>query len=206
MITLAETRRAYRGYAPAYDVVFGPPFQSARRRAIETANDRPGQHVLEIGVGTGLSLRHYRPDVQLTAIDVSSEMLARARRRADRLGLGARCRLLPMNAEYAALADDSFDVVVALFVASTTQNLARFGAELRRVCRPGGQIVLLNTFSTPGDALAPLGLSLARFAASLGFEPYFPLDRFIAETGLAVRRIESIGILGRLKLLRAAKS
>jgi phosphatidylethanolamine/phosphatidyl-N-methylethanolamine N-methyltransferase len=108
-----------------------------------------------------------------------------------------------MNAEDMAFDAGSFDVVVALFVASTVQDLARFGAEIRRVCRPDGRIVLVNHFSTPGGASARFSRALGRFAGSLGFEPYFPLDQFIAETGLEVAEIEPTGVFGRLKLLQA---
>ena len=203
MITLAETRQAYRGYAPTYDLLFGPLLQNARRRAIRLANDRPGQRVLEIGVGTGLSLPYYRPDVRLAGIDVSDEMLARAQGRAAQGLLAGRCQFLLMNAENMAFDDASFDVVVALFVASTVQDLARFGAEIRRVCRADGRIVLVNHFSTPGGPSARFSRYLGRFAGSLGFEPYFPLDRFVAETGLAVAAVEPTGVFGRLKLLQA---
>jgi phosphatidylethanolamine/phosphatidyl-N-methylethanolamine N-methyltransferase len=206
MISLTEARQAYRGYAPTYDLVFGPLLQTARRRAIALANDLPEQNLLEIGVGTGLSLPYYRSDARVTGIDVSEEMLAKARARAARTDLGARCKLLLMNAEDTAFADDSFDVIVALFVASTVQNLQRFGAELRRVCKPNGRILLVNHFSGPGGAFAPVGKYLARFAGSLGFEPHFPLDRFLAETGLTVREIGPIGLFGRLSLLIATKS
>jgi len=210
MITLAEARDAYRGYAPTYDLLFGPLLQRARRRAIRVANDRPGQRVLEIGVGTGLSLRYYRPDVRLVGIDVSAEMLAKAearvRHQTQGSDLAERCRFALMNAEAMEFADDSFDVVVALFVASTVQDLARFGAEIRRVCRPQGRIVLVNHFSAPDGPSARLSRYLGRFAGALGFEPYFPLEQFVAETGLEIVAVEATGVFGRLKLLQATRS
>jgi phosphatidylethanolamine/phosphatidyl-N-methylethanolamine N-methyltransferase len=205
MITLAEARDAYRGYAPAYDLLFGPLLERARRRAITVANDRPGQRVLEIGVGTGLSLPYYRADARITGIDVSAEMLAKAEARAKNGTLAERCRFHLMNAEAMSFADDSFDVVVALFVASTVQDLGRFGAELRRVCRPQGRIVLVNHFSTPDGLSARLGRYLGRFAGSLGFEPYFPLASFLDQTGLKVVASEPTGVFGRLQLLQAVK-
>jgi phosphatidylethanolamine/phosphatidyl-N-methylethanolamine N-methyltransferase len=206
MITLAETRQAYRGYAPAYDLLFGPLLQNARRRAIRLANDRPDQRVLEIGVGTGLSLPYYRPDVTLDGIDVSGEMLAKARKRAAEANLAGRCTFHLMNAEAMSFDDASFDVVVALFVASTVQDLARFGAEIRRVCRPDGRIVLVNHFSTAGGLSAWVGRYLGQYAGSLGFEPYFPLPRFVAETGLRIAQIEPTGVFGRLQLVQATRA
>jgi len=206
MISLVEARDAYRGYAPAYDVLFGPFLQKARRRAIGFGNDQPAQNVLEIGIGTGLSLPYYRGDARVTGIDVSDEMLAKARERASTLEMGDRCRFMLMNAEDMMFADDSFDVVVGLFVASTVQNLSRFGAELCRVCKPTGRIVLVNHFSRQREK--PLGVSryLSRFSGILGFEPYFPLDNFLAQTGLRVKRIERASTFRRLTIVEATKS
>ncbi len=206
MISLAEARQAYRGYAPAYDWLFGPLLQRARRQAVRYANDAPGQNVLEIGIGTGLSLPYYRSDARVTGIDVSPEMLDKACDRAAALAEGARCRLLLMNAEDMAFADDSFDVVIALFVASTVQDLARFGAELRRVCKPDGKIVIVNHFSHSGPVSSLLRRYAVRFEGSLGFEPFFPIDRFLSETGLPIRKIAPFGRFGHLLRVEAAKA
>ena len=81
---LHDTLKTYRLFAGSYDVVFGPIFHPGRRAAVEVANDRPHQRILEVGVGTGLSLPHFRRDARVTGIDVSKEMLAKARRRVER--------------------------------------------------------------------------------------------------------------------------
>src|SRR5437763_16088817 len=82
---LHDTIRTYRLFSGSYDIVFGPVFHPGRKEAVRIANDRPGQHILEAGVGTGLSLPYFRKDSRVTGIDVSEEMLAKARRRAERL-------------------------------------------------------------------------------------------------------------------------
>src|SRR5438445_12283658 len=84
---LHDTLRTYRLFSGSYDIVFGPVFHPGRKQAVRIANDRPGQRILEVGVGTGLSLPHFRPDSRVTGIDVSEEMLAKPRRRAARLQL-----------------------------------------------------------------------------------------------------------------------
>src|SRR5689334_3378245 len=84
---LHDTIRTYRLFSGSYDIVFGPVFHPGRKEAVRIANDRPGQRILEVGVGTGLSLPHFRRDSLVTGIDVSEEMLAKARRRAERLQL-----------------------------------------------------------------------------------------------------------------------
>src|ERR1700724_3880052 len=83
---LHDTIRTYRLFSGSYDIAFGPVFPPGRKAAVRIANDRPGQHILEVGVGTGLSLPHFRADSRVTGIDVSEEMLAEARRRAGRRG------------------------------------------------------------------------------------------------------------------------
>jgi phosphatidylethanolamine/phosphatidyl-N-methylethanolamine N-methyltransferase len=205
MMTLEETLRAYRGYAPTYDLVFGPILHDGRRMAVRLANNRPNQRLLEVGVGTGLSLPHFRRDATVTGIDVSPEMLAKAQRRADALGHARDWRMEIMDAQAMRFADDSFDVVIALYVASTVQDPARFGAELLRVCRPGGSIVIVNHFSSRPGLLGAAEKWLGRHAARLGFEPHFPLDRFIEESGLQPVECRSTGLFGYWTLLRAVK-
>src|SRR6266436_4897772 len=81
---LHDTIRTYRLFSGSYDIFFGPVFHPGRKEAVRIANDRPGQHILEVGVGTGLSLPFFRKDARVTGIDVSTEMLAKARRRVVR--------------------------------------------------------------------------------------------------------------------------
>ncbi|MGH7061523.1 MAG: class I SAM-dependent methyltransferase, partial [Stellaceae bacterium] len=131
---LQDTIRTYRLFSGSYDIVFGPVFHPGRKAAVGIANDRPGQRILEVGVGTGLSLPYFRRDSQVTGIDVSAEMLEKARSRTARLGLAHVAGLHEMDAENLDFADNSFDAVLALYVASVVPNPARFAAEMRRVC------------------------------------------------------------------------
>src|SRR6201984_2255465 len=115
---LHDTIRTYRLFSSSYDIVFGPVFHPGRKDAVRIANDRPGQRLLEVGVGTGLSLPHFRAGSRVTGIDVSAEMLAKAQRRARRLGLAHVEGLHVMDAENLEFADNSFDSVLALSVPS----------------------------------------------------------------------------------------
>src|SRR5882762_644909 len=96
---LQDTLKTYRLFSGSYDFVFGPVFHPGRKDAVRIANDRPGQHILEVGVGTGLSLPFFRKDARVTGIDVSEEMLAKARRRAERQKLAHVDELTEMDAE-----------------------------------------------------------------------------------------------------------
>jgi phosphatidylethanolamine/phosphatidyl-N-methylethanolamine N-methyltransferase len=199
---LRDTIRTYRLFSGSYDVVFGPMFHPGRKEAVRVANDRPGQHILEVGVGTGLSLPHFRPDSHVTGIDLSAEMLAKARQRVARRGLAHVDGLHVMDAEHLEFEDNAFDAVLAIYVASVVPSPARFAAEMRRVCIPGGTIVLVNHFTSENWALRFMEKRLAHLARHIGFHADFPLDAFLRESGLAVREIRPSNLFGYWRLLR----
>jgi phosphatidylethanolamine/phosphatidyl-N-methylethanolamine N-methyltransferase len=199
---LQDTIRTYRLFSGSYDIVFGPVFHPGRKAAVGIANDRPGQRILEVGVGTGLSLPYFRSDSQVTGIDVSAEMLEKARRRTDRLGLAHVAGLHEMDAENLEFADNSFDAVLALYVASVVPNPARFAAEMRRVCIPGGTIVVVNHFASENPIARFLEARLARLARHIGFHPDFSFDEFRRVSGLSIREVRPSNLFGYWRLLR----
>jgi phosphatidylethanolamine/phosphatidyl-N-methylethanolamine N-methyltransferase len=199
---LHDTIRTYRLFSGSYDIVFGPVFHPGRKEAARIANDRPGQRILEVGVGTGLSLPHFRKDSRVTGIDVSEEMLAKARRRADRMRLSHVEGLHVMDAENLEFRDNSFDAVLALYVASVVPNPARFAAEMRRVCIPGGTIVVVNHFTSENLLARFMEKRLARLARHIGFHADFPLDAFRRDSRLSIRELRPSNLFGYWKLLR----
>ena len=201
---IEDTLRTYRLFSGSYDLVFGPVFHPGRKQAVRIANDRPGQRILEVGVGTGLSLPHFRRDARVTGIDVSAEMLAKARRRVERLKLSQVESLQVMDAEQMSFADDAFDAVLALYVASVVPDPARFAAEMRRVCKPGGAIVVVNHFTSDNPVMRFVERRLAPLAGKIGFHADFPLDRFLAASGLQVREKRPSNLFGYWTLLRCA--
>jgi phosphatidylethanolamine/phosphatidyl-N-methylethanolamine N-methyltransferase len=199
---LRDTIRTYRWVSGSYDFVFGPVFHPGRKDAVRIANDRPGQRILEVGVGTGLSLPHFRPDSHVTGIDVSAEMLAKAEARVQQQNLAHVDALRLMDAENLEFADNSFDAVLALYVAPVVPNPARFAAEMRRVCIPGGTIVLVNHFMSNKGAVRFFEKKLAHLARHIGFHPDFEFDRFMRDSQLTVREIRPSNLFGYWKLLR----
>jgi phosphatidylethanolamine/phosphatidyl-N-methylethanolamine N-methyltransferase len=199
---LRDTIRTYRLFSGSYDFVFGPVFHPGRKEAVRVANDRPGQRILEVGVGTGLSLPYFRPDSHVTGIDVSAEMLAKAERRVARKKLAHVDALHVMDAEHMEFDDNSFDAVLALYVASVVPNPARFAAEMRRVCIPGGTIVLVNHFTSENWALRWMEKRLAHLARHIGFHADFPLDVFLRDSRLTAREIRPSNLFGYWRLLR----
>jgi phosphatidylethanolamine/phosphatidyl-N-methylethanolamine N-methyltransferase len=199
---LQDTIRTYRLFSGSYDYVFGPVFHPGRKDAVEIANGQPGQRILEVGVGTGLSLPYFRTDSEVTGIDVSAEMLDKARGRVARRKLAHVKALMEMDAEKMSFADNSFDAVLALYVASVVPNPARFAAEMRRVCRPGGTIVIVNHFASEDGIMRRVEKLLAPLAGFIGFHADFSLDNFLEVSGLSVREIKPSNLFGYWRLLR----
>jgi phosphatidylethanolamine/phosphatidyl-N-methylethanolamine N-methyltransferase len=199
---LQDTVKTYRLFAGPYDLVFGPVFHPGRKDAVRIANDLPGQRILEVGVGTGLSLPYFRADAEVTGIDVSAEMLARARKRVERQNLRQVKALAVMDAENLTYADNEFDAVLALYVASVVPDPARFAAEMRRVCRPGGTIVIVNHFMSENGMMRVVEQWLAPLAGKIGFHADFPLETFVKSGRLNVREIRPSNLFGYWKLLR----
>lgn len=191
---------AYRRYAGIYDFVFGPVLEPGRRRMIESMACKAGDCVLEIGVGTGLSLRHYPSATRITGIDLSRDMLARASGRVIRSGW-KHVSLMHMDAQQLAFADNSFDKVAVMYVASVVPDPDAMMREIRRVCRPGGDIFVVNHFSQKGHVLHWLENLAAPFAKVIGFRPLFPLGEFISLTGLPLLESMSVNAFGYWKLL-----
>ena len=195
-------KTAYRRYAPGYDLYFGAVLDQGRRKAVEKMKCRSGETVLEVGVGTGLSLPLYDRSVTVTGIDVSPEMLYRAhclkkRKRLDNVTLE------DMDAEKTTFADDSFDKVVAMYVVSVVPDAVRLVQEMRRVCKPGGEVFIVNHFRHANLLVGTIERLIAPLSRLIGFKPDFSLEEFLAETGLEVREIVPVNLYGYWTMLRA---
>src|SRR2546423_14849433 len=180
---LESVKAASRRYAAVYDAVSGRALQPGRKGGGQALGLRPGDRVLEVGVGTGLPLPLYPRDVRITGIDVSREMLEKARRRVARRRLGHVDALLEMDAERMTFPDASFDKVVAMYVVSVVERPAKLLEELHRVCRPHGEIYLVNHVRSDNRFIAAVEKGLARFSDKLGFHPDFELRDMVGDAG-----------------------
>ena len=196
-------KSAYRRYARKYDFYFGPILEPGRRAVIANLNCQPGDRILEVGVGTGLSLPLYPRDVEVTGIDVSAEMLVQARARKEQLGLSQVRALYEMDAENMDFADDSFDRIVAMYVASVVPNPQALVREMRRVCREDGEIVIVNHFRAANPVIATVESLCAPLSRLMGFRPDFSLTEFIRETDLDVFENSPVNLFGYWTMLRA---
>jgi phosphatidylethanolamine/phosphatidyl-N-methylethanolamine N-methyltransferase len=204
-VELEAIKEAYRRYAPVYDILFGALLQPGRRAVVRCMRCRSGERILEVGVGTGLSLPLYPGDVQVTGIDISREMLARAQLRRARRRL-ENVALHCMDAQRTSFPDDSFDKVVAMHVASVVPDPARLADEMRRVCRPGGEIYIVNHFMHGDPTMNGARRFIGRFSKELGFRMDFPLEEFIRESRIEVIEHIPVNLFGLWTLLRASNS
>jgi len=195
-------RAAYRRWAGVYDTLFGSVSRAARRRAVSLVNRLPGQEVLEVGVGTGLALPHYTAEKRVTGIDLSSDMLRQARKRVAALGLANVAALHEIDAEATGLPNGAFDIAVAMFVASVVPNPRRLLAEMRRVVRPGGNILFVNHFAAENGPRWWIEWAMAPASHKLGWHPDFALQALFAPDDLPRLTAEPVPPLGIFTLVR----
>jgi phosphatidylethanolamine/phosphatidyl-N-methylethanolamine N-methyltransferase len=195
-------RAAYRRWAGVYDAVFGGISAFGRRRAVALANRLPGNRVLEVGVGTGLALPRYLPEKRITGIDLSAEMLAQARKRVAQLRLCNVEALREMDAEATDFADGSFDIAVAMFVASVVPHPPRLLAEMRRVVRPGGTILFVNHFAAEAGPRWWIERAMAPASRALGWHPDFAMGALLGEKDRALAEAVPVPPFGIFTLVR----
>ena len=198
---LDAVSRSYRRWAPIYDFSFGKVSESPRRRTATHVNARGGK-VLEVGVGTGLSLPLYSHRVAVTGIDFSHEMLAKAREKVAELGLRPVKELRQMDARDIDFPDETFDTVVAMFLVSVVPEPERVVSEMARVCRKGGEVVIVNHFAREKGPLAAVEKALARFENTLGWHSDFSMDRVTGDPRLQVIEKAPMGPGGLFTFLR----
>ena len=204
--------RAYARWAPIYDLVFGKVFAPGRSEAIIAAEricGEQGGRILEVGVGTGISLPDYARINRIVGIDLSEPMLRKAQERVRTHNLSNIETLSVMDAERMALTDHSFDVVVAQFVITTVPHPEITLDEFARVTRPGGEIILVNHIGAESGPRRLFELCFSPIARWLGWRPEFPFGRIAAwaESHGGVRIIERRPLppLGNFTLIRFAR-
>ncbi len=200
--------KAYARWAPVYDLVFGAVFERGREAAIAAA-ERIGGRILEVGVGTGISLPRYAKDCRLCGVDISAPMLRKAQDRVAEFGLSNVEGLWVMDAEHLSFPDDSFDVVVAQYVVTTVPNPEATLDEFARVLKPGGEIVLVSRVGAEAGLRRALEHWFAPAARKLGWRTEFSFARYArwAQRTAGMRLIERRAMppLGHFSLIRFAK-
>jgi phosphatidylethanolamine/phosphatidyl-N-methylethanolamine N-methyltransferase len=204
----AAVTKAYDRWAPVYDLVFGPVFERGRQAAVAAA-ERVGGRILEVGVGTGISLPDYSNRNRIVGVDISPSMLDKARERVAEQGLSHVEGLEVMDAERLGFPDQSFDVVVAQYVVTTVPHPEATLDEFARVLKPGGEIVLVSRVGAEAGIRRTIEHWFAPAARKLGWRTEFAWERYAAwvqrmpDMRLVERR--AVPPLGHFSLIRFRK-
>ena len=191
----AHESRLYSEYALLYDKTFGKIFYDRIRRVIESLNIPPGAHVLELGVGTGTSFPAYPRHCDVIEIDLAAaDMLAQARAKIAK-HTWSHLQVMEMDALNLTFADNSFDYVTAFHTVTVVPDPIRMLAEAKRVCRPGGKIVIVNHFTTDLPIIGPLTKALDPVTRRLGWRTILRLEPFLEATDFNVEEIYKISKL-----------
>jgi len=200
--------KAYARWAPVYDLVFGAVFERGRLASIAAA-ERLGGRILEVGVGTGISLPDYSRSNRLFGVDISEPMLKKAQERVEELRLANVETLAVMDAQKLAFPDDFFDVVVAQYVITAVPDPEATLDEFARVLKPGGEIILVNHIGAEEGLRRAFEQWFAPVARRLGWRPEFPWGRLAdwAErtTGISLIERRPMPPLGHFSLIRFGK-
>ena len=196
---------AYRRWAPMYDRTFGLIATAGRHHATRIINETSGD-VLEVGVGTGLSLPSYKPHLRITGIDLSPDMLDKARDRVASEGLDHVRGLHEMDASELSFSDNSYDTVVAMYVLTVVPNPEKVMRELARVTKPGGRVLLVNHFSQTHGVRGWIERQMAPFAEQLGWHPVFDVDRVMVCDDLKLVGRRSLWPFGVFTMMQFEKT
>lgn len=194
----------YDRLAGIYDFVFGAILQPGRERAIHAMPLEAGTRVLELGIGTGLTIPLYPRGWHVAGVDLTASMLKKARTR-SRQSRGARITLVRADAALLPFADDSFDAVLVPYTISVVPAPLRVVLELRRVCRATGRIILLNHFLSDHPIGSRLERSISPITRRVGFRSDLPLRPLLAKAGLRLVSVERVNVPPLWKLVTCVK-
>src|SRR5262252_7498163 len=201
--------KAYERWAPIYDLVFGKVFDQGRQSTIAEA-DRIGGRILDVGVGTGLSLSDYSRTTKICGVDISEPMLRKAQQRVRALRLSNVEVLSVMDTKNLAFPENFFDAVVAQYVITAVPDPEGTLDEFIRVLKPGGELILVNHIGAEQGLRKLSELAFAPLARRLGWRPEFPWERLVKwaarHGGVSLAERRPMPPMGHFSLIRYRKS
>lgn len=192
---------AYSRWAPIYDWVFGRVFDSGRKAAVEIINRRQGR-LLEVGVGTGITLPRYADHLKVTGIDLSPDMLAVARKRVADQSIATVEALHEMDATRLAFADGEFATVAVMYTITVVPHPDAVMAEVERVTAPGGEAIFVSHFASDSGWRRAIENALTPFTKKLGWRPDFPISRILGRNGFELIETRRLGLFGIFTVAR----
>lgn len=190
----SKIEKIYSQYSRFYDIIFDRLFHESRQATIEQLEIRPGARILEVGVGTGLSLPLYPRHCRITGIDLCDSMLERGRERVRR-HLLRHVELVRMDASALDFEDNTFDAVVASMVISVVPEPRKVLGEMIRVCKEEGNIVLHNHFSNGNKLIAKLEKIISPLCTHIGFRTDLALEPLLEGMPIVLERKEKVNPL-----------
>jgi phosphatidylethanolamine/phosphatidyl-N-methylethanolamine N-methyltransferase len=201
MMDYKTIKRAYAILSPVYDFLFDKVFYPGRVAAIQLLEAKPGDRILEVGVGTGLNLPLYPRDCDVTGVDISEGMLRKAEERVRTLGMD-RAKLMVMDGSRLEFPDNSFDRVIATYVISAVPDPVKTLLEMRRVCKPSGHLVILNHFKSENPIIGMFEKILAPVCTKVGFDTELKLMPLLERVALAPEQMHRVNLMNGWRLVR----
>ena len=196
-----QIKRAYAVMSPMYDLLFDKIFHPGRVAAVQLLGVKPNDLMLEVGIGTGLNLPLYPTDCRLVGIDLSHQMLKKAREKVREYGM-KNVTLKVMDASKLEFPDEHFDHVLATYVISAVPEPVQVLREIKRVCKKKGHIVILNHFKSENPVIGAFEELMAPLCGQLGFKTDLKLMPLLKEAGLTTEQLHRVNLLNGWRLVR----
>ncbi|HHT9130064.1 MAG TPA: class I SAM-dependent methyltransferase [Candidatus Brocadiaceae bacterium] len=194
-------KKVYSFYAWIYDAFFGRIFEHGRYAAFNMMNVKPNESILEVGMGTGLSLPLYPKEAYVTGIDISKEMLDKAERKKQYYRL-SNVSLYDMDASSMSFADNTFDKVIASHVITVVPNPLSTLNEIKRVCKKDGEIFILNYTGCNNQIISRFEKFISPFREKLGLGKHIDLDELLGEAHLSIECERRVNFLNVCRLIK----
>jgi phosphatidylethanolamine/phosphatidyl-N-methylethanolamine N-methyltransferase len=202
-------KRVYDNYANYYDLIFSRVLDDGRRKAIAEMGIKPDEKIIEIGIGSGLSFKHYnnsQPDFSITGIDISAKMLEKAKKKASVFS-NLKIDLRLLNGEETPFEDSTFDKVVLMYVYSVTPDPIKLLKESLRICKDSGSVHIINHFSNySGKGLSLSEKLLSHYSDRIGFRSQFSYSEYITGLGLEIASVKSANLFDLTRIIHLQKA
>ena len=193
--------KAYQRYASIYDLTFGKIFHKGRAVSVDRLNSRQDEKILEVGVGTGLTLPFFSHDCHITGIDLSEHMLEKAHHKIESYGF-KHVDVVKMDAMKMDFPDDHFDSIIAAYVISVVPDPVQVLKEMSRVCKRGGKIVFINHFKCDNRMIAAIEGFASPLSKFLGFKTDLELEPILHQLPeFKVEKVEGINLFNYWKVV-----